>query len=97
MNRRIQICTAALCLLFLLAGLARALLSPETEIAYENRPARRWPAFSAGAFLRGDYQAAAEDALADQQRGLGEEHPTHEAVVGTEGFECTDELHAVEN
>ena len=67
MNRkRFQICTAALCLLFLLAGLARALLSPETEIAYENRPARRWPAFSAGAFLRGDYQAAAEDALADQ-------------------------------
>ncbi len=66
MNRRIQICAAALCLLFLLAGLARALLSPETEIAYENRPARRWPAFSALAFLRGDYQAAAEDALADQ-------------------------------
>ena len=66
MNRRIQICTAALCLLFLLAGLARALLSPETEIAYENRPAKRWPAFSVRAFLRGDYQAAAEDALADQ-------------------------------
>ena len=65
-TRRIQMITAALCLLFLLAGLGRALLSPDTEIFYENRPARRWPAWSPAAFLSGDYQTAAEDALADQ-------------------------------
>ena len=58
-TRRIQMITAALCLLFLLAGLGRALLSPDTEIFYENRPARRWPAWSPAAFLSGDYQAAA--------------------------------------
>ena len=66
MNRRIQICTAALCLLFLLAGLARTLLSPVTEIPYENRPARRRPAFSLSAFLSGTFQTDMEAALADQ-------------------------------
>ena len=55
--------------LFLLAGLARALLSPVTEIAYENRPAKRFPAFSVSAFLRGEYQDAAEAAVADQLPG----------------------------
>ena len=58
--------TALLCLLFLLAGLARTLLSPDTEIAYENRPANRMPAFSLEDFLSGDFQAGFEDALADQ-------------------------------
>jgi len=67
--RRIQIITAALCLLLLLAGLGRALLSPDTEIFYENRPAKRWPAWSLAAFLGGNYQSAAEDALADQLPG----------------------------
>ena len=62
----IPLLTAGLCLLFLLAGLVRALISPDTEIPYENRPANRFPAFSAGAFLEGDYQSEAESALADQ-------------------------------
>ena len=66
-NRKtIQILTAIFCLLFLLAGLGRTLLSPDTEIAYENRPANRLPAFCASAFLRGDFQGGFEDALADQ-------------------------------
>ena len=64
--RTISLAAAGLCLLFLLAGLARALLSPETEIAYENRPAKRMPAFSLADFLSGDFQAGFEDALADQ-------------------------------
>ena len=58
--------TAAALLLFLLAGLARALLSPDTEIFYENRPANRFPAFSAASFLNGTYQSDVEDALSDQ-------------------------------
>ena len=44
----------------------RTLLSPVTEIPYENRPARRRPAFSLSAFLSGTFQADMEDALADQ-------------------------------
>ncbi len=58
--------TVGLLLLFLLAGLARALLSPDTEIFYENRPAKRFPVFSAASFLDGAYQADAEDAFSDQ-------------------------------
>ena len=64
--RTISLAAAGLCLLFLLAGLARTILSPDTEIAYENRPANRLPAFSASAFLRGEFQDGFEDALADQ-------------------------------
>ena len=67
--KRIQIITAALCLLLTLTGLGRALLSPDAEIFYENRPAKRWPAFDTVAFLGGEYQSAAEDALADQLPG----------------------------
>lgn len=37
-----------------------------TEVPYENRPARRRPAFSLSAFLSGTFQAETEDALADQ-------------------------------
>ena len=37
-----------------------------TEIPYENRPARRRPAFSLSAFLSGTFQTDMEDALADQ-------------------------------
>ncbi len=66
MKKTIQALTATFCLLFLLAGLGRTLLSPDTEIAYENRPANRLPAFSASAFLRGEFQDGFEDALADQ-------------------------------
>ena len=66
MKKTIQVLTAIFCLLFLLAGLGRTLLSPDTEIAYENRPANRLPAFSASAFLRGEFQDGFEDALADQ-------------------------------
>ena len=58
--------TAALCLAFLLAGLARTLLSPDTEVPYENRPARRLPSLSINAFLDGTYQSEFEDALSDQ-------------------------------
>ena len=65
-SRTFQILTAALCLLFLLAGLGRTLLSPVTEVPYENRPAKRCPAFSLAAFLRGSFQTELEDALADQ-------------------------------
>ena len=56
MKKTVQVLTAIFCLLFLLAGLGRTLLSPDTEIAYENRPANRLPAFSASAFLRGEFQ-----------------------------------------
>ena len=66
MKKTIQALTAIFCLLLLLAGLGRTLLSPDTEIAYENRPANRLPAFSAAAFLRGEFQDGFEDALADQ-------------------------------
>ena len=66
MKKTVQVLTAIFCLLFLLAGLGRTLLSPDTEIAYENRPANRLPAFSASAFLRGEFQDGFEDALADQ-------------------------------
>lgn len=66
MKKTIQALTATFCLLFLLAGLGRTLLSPDMEIAYENRPANRLPAFSASAFLRGELQDGFEDALADQ-------------------------------
>ena len=66
MKKTVQVLTAIFCLLFLLAGLGRMLLSPDTEIAYENRPANRLPAFSASAFLRGEFQDGFEDALADQ-------------------------------
>lgn len=66
MKKTIQALTATFCLLFLLAGLGRTLLSPDTEIAYENRPANRLPAFSASAFLREEFQDGFEDALADQ-------------------------------
>ena len=55
-----------LLLLFLLAGLARALCSPDTEIYYENRPANRFPAFSAASFLDGTWQSEVEDAFSDQ-------------------------------
>ena len=55
-----------LLLLFLLAGLARALCSPDTEIYYENRPANRFPAFSAASFLEGAWQSDVEDAFSDQ-------------------------------
>ena len=65
-GRTIQILAAACCALLLLLGLCRGLLSPESEILYENRPAKRMPAFSPADFLRGDFQAEAEDALADQ-------------------------------
>ena len=58
--------TVGLLLLFLLAGLARALLSPDTEIFYENRPAKRFPVFSAASFLDGAYQSDAENAFSDQ-------------------------------
>ncbi len=64
--RTISLAAAGLCLLFLLAGLARTILSPDTEIAYENRPAKRMPPFSLADFLSGDFQAGFEDALADQ-------------------------------
>ncbi len=64
--RTISLAAAGLCLLFLLAGLARTILSPDTEIAYENRPAKRMPVFSLADFLSGDFQAGFEDALADQ-------------------------------
>ncbi len=64
--KTISLVTGGLCLLFLLAGLVRTLLSPDTEIAYENRPANRMPAFSVSGFLSGDFQAGFEDALADQ-------------------------------
>ena len=37
-----------------------------TEVPYENRPAKRCPAFSLSAFLRGSFQTELEDALADQ-------------------------------
>ena len=66
MKKTIQALTATFCLLFLLAGLGRTLLAPDTEIAYENRPANRLPAFSTSAFLRGEFQDGFEDALADQ-------------------------------
>lgn len=66
MKKTIQGSAAVFCLLFLLAGLVRTLLSPDTEIAYENRPANRAGAFSADAFLSGEFQAGFEDALADQ-------------------------------
>lgn len=66
MKKTIQALTAIFCLLLLLAGLGRTILSPDTEIAYENRPANRLPAFSAAAFLRGEFQDGFEDALADQ-------------------------------
>lgn len=58
--------TVGLCLLFLLAGLARSLISPDTEITYENRPANRLPSLNAETFLDGSYQADFEDALSDQ-------------------------------
>ena len=58
--------TVGLLLLFLLAGLARALIFPDSEIFYENRPARRFPAFSAASFLDGTWQSDVEDALSDQ-------------------------------
>ena len=58
--------TAVLCLLFLLAGLARTMLSPDEEIAYENRPANRLPDLNAAAFLTGSFQDGFEDALSDQ-------------------------------
>ena len=58
--------TVLLCLAFLLAGLARTLLSPDTEIVYENRPANHLPPFSLSAFLEGDYQDDFEAALSDQ-------------------------------
>lgn len=66
MKKTIQALTAIFCLLLLLAGLGRTLLSPDTEIAYENRPANRLPAFRAAAFLRGEFQDGFEAALADQ-------------------------------
>ena len=66
MKKTIRALAAGLALLFLLAGLSRALLSPNTEIAYENRPANRFPAFDAASFLQGGFQDAAECALADQ-------------------------------
>ena len=65
-TRTISLAAAGLCLLFLLAGLGRTLLSPDAEIAYENRPANRMPAFSVSGFLNGSFQADFEDALADQ-------------------------------
>ena len=65
-TRTIQIVTVALLLLFLLAGFARTLLSPDTEIFYENRPANRFPAFSASSFLDGTWQSDVEDAFSDQ-------------------------------
>ena len=37
-----------------------------TELAYENRPAKRMPALSAEAFLDGSFQSGFEDALSDQ-------------------------------
>lgn len=58
--------TVGLCLLFLLAGLVRTILSPDTEIYYENRPANRIPAFRPVSFLEGRWQADVEDALSDQ-------------------------------
>ena len=61
--------TLGLCLLFLLAGLVRTILSPDTEISYENRPANRLPTFSTVSFLHGAYQADVEDALSDQLPG----------------------------
>lgn len=67
--KTIQRVTLGLCLLFLLAGLCRTLLSPDTEITYENRPARRMPDLGTMAFLDGSFQADFEDALSDQVPG----------------------------
>ena len=65
-TRTVRIVTLGLCLLLAFAGLSRAMLSPDTEIFYENRPANRMPAFSPASFLEGSYQADFEDALSDQ-------------------------------
>ena len=68
-TRVIQITSALLCLLFLLAGLVRVLFSPDTEIPYENRPAKRLPALRVESFLSGAFQTGFEDAVSDQAPG----------------------------
>ncbi len=52
--------------LFLLLGLARAVLRPKTVNDYENRNAYQLPAFTLSGWLDGSFQQGVEDALGDQ-------------------------------
>lgn len=52
--------------LFLLLGLARAVLLPKTVNDYENRTANQLPAFTLSGWLDGSFQQGVEDALGDQ-------------------------------
>lgn len=52
--------------LFLLAGLARAVLSPKEINDYENRTAEQLPAFTLAGWLDGSFQENVEAALGDQ-------------------------------
>lgn len=52
--------------LFLLAGLARAILHPKEINDYENRTAEQLPAFTLSGWLDGSFQEKVEAALGDQ-------------------------------
>lgn len=52
--------------LFLLLGLARAILRPKTVNDYENRNAYQLPAFTLSGWLDGSFQEKVEEALGDQ-------------------------------
>lgn len=52
--------------LFLLLGLARAVLRPKAVNDYENRNAYQLPAFTLSGWLDGSFQQGVEDALGDQ-------------------------------
>ena len=62
----ISIGAALLCLLILLLGLVRAVISPDYEIYYENRPAARFGAPELSSYMDGSYQDSVESALSDQ-------------------------------
>ncbi|MBE6932322.1 MAG: hypothetical protein E7464_02940 [Ruminococcaceae bacterium] len=52
--------------LFLLLGLARAILRPKAVNDYENRTANQLPVFTLSGWLDGSFQQGVEDALGDQ-------------------------------
>ena len=65
-NRFINISAIFVCMLVLVAGLVRAALSPDDEIAYENRPAEKLIELSPSSYGDTSFQDSVESTLSDQ-------------------------------
>ena len=62
----INIASILLCMILLLSGLIRTVISPDTEVVYENRPAEHFAYPSLKSYTDKSFQDSFESALSDQ-------------------------------